>query len=326
MLRKIIKALLPLIFITGQSFAAVTIVALVPDADQFHTVIQAIKDELGSSYRVEIIDIREPPGEATMLNRCKRWNAKAVILMDSKAVKAAQAMQKSDSAFAALPKFVYMTLMADATAAGLSNACGIFFEVPLFTLVTKFRIISAKDFLTVGVFYRKSYSKMIEETARLLRTEKIALRAECIDSAQTGAVTQETVLEALKNGFNKMKKGAKPDVLVVTADNLILNNASLNEFWLGEVKDRKIPVIAPLAILTSKDIAAAAFAVEPDLPQLGAQAANQIFECLEKGVKPVAMGFQQTISVISTVNSKVAEDIGWGLKAEKLSGVNSVVK
>jgi len=322
----IMKGFLLTVCFAVKSMASIVIAALIPDMDQFHSVIRAVQDELGPSYRIEIIDMRENPTEAALLNRCKRADVKALIVMDSKAVKAAIGLQKLDSSLSAVPKFVYMTLLAKETAEGLKSACGINFEVPLFTLVTRFRIISEKEVSKVGIFYRKAYAPMIEETARLLSMEKITLHAECIDSVQTGKITQKTALKAMRDAFKKMQRGEKPDVFLATADNLVLNNASLNEFWIDEVKDRKIPIIAPLTILTSSNIEAAVFAIEPDLSQLGVQAANQITECMENGTSPTVIGFQQTISVISTINSKVAGYLGWKLKAGRLSGVDSIVK
>lgn len=75
--------------------------------------------------------------------------------MDTKALSLALELQKYDSAFTALPKFVLMTLQVKSMAKGLSNTAGITFEVPLYTLVTNFRIISQNDFFKVGIFYRK---------------------------------------------------------------------------------------------------------------------------------------------------------------------------
>ena len=305
---------------------ATNIVALLPESGEFVKVLDGIRGELGDSYHVDVIDMLRPFNIGDIAKQCKMSDAKALLLMDSKAVNTAMELQKQDSLFKAIPKFVSMTLIADVTAQGLSNVCGIKFEVPIYTLVTNFRIISKKDFSSVGVFYRKSFSRSIQESQNLLAKEKINLNSLCLDCDNSQKTSQETALAMMSGFFDKTARDGSVDVFLVLADNLVLNNKTLVDFWLEKVKRGKIPVIAPLDLLTSPKMGLAIFSVYPDLPQLGVQAANQITDYFENRNVPATIGFEPIISIKSTLNSVVAQETGWKLKQEKLGRITTIIK
>jgi ABC-type uncharacterized transport system substrate-binding protein len=300
--------------------------ALMPADTQFQTVLAGIKDELDTSYAIDVIDMSKQFNVAEAANICRQKSVKALLLMDRKAILAAQELQKADNAFAAMPKFVYMTLLVEASTKGLSNVAGIKFEVPIYTLVTNFRIISQKDFSKVGIFYRKSYTATIDEAKKLLGKEQFSLQTVCVDCEHNEKATAQDALKVMNKSFDKMVKEQGSEVFLVLADNLVVNNASLSEFWLDKVKKKKIPVIAPLDMLASPKIGLAVFTADPDLPQLGAQAANQIIEFFENETPLSSIGFEPTISIKSTLNQNVAKEQGWKLKVEKLGRINKIIK
>jgi ABC-type uncharacterized transport system substrate-binding protein len=246
--------------------------------------------------------------------------------MDRQAIKIAEALQKFDNAFVAMPKFVYMTLLVEVSAKGLSNAAGIRFEVPIYTLVTNFRIISQTEFLKVGIFHRKSYTGAIEEAEKLLSKEQISLNPVCVDCEKNGKTTQSDALSVMRKSFDAMLKEHGADIFLVPADNLVVNNSSLGEFWIGTVKKKNLPVIASLDMLANPSIALAVFTADPDLQQLGAQAANQIMGFFENGTPLGDIGFEPVISIKSTLNESIAKEIGWKLNAGKLGRINKIVK
>jgi hypothetical protein len=308
------------------SQAKTNMMAFMPAGAQFQTVLAGIRAELDTTYTIDVVDMSKPVKIEEVAEKRRKNNIKALILMDIKAVRAVQDLQKTDSAFESMPKFVYMTLMVEATTMGLSNVAGINFEVPIYTLVTNFRIISQKDFSKVGIFYRKSYSSSIEEAKKLLSKEQFSLQTVCVDCEQNEKTTVQDVLKVMKKTFDKMVKEKGSEVFLVLADNLVVNNTSLTEFWLEKVKKKKVPVIAPLDMLASLQIGLAVFTADPDLPQLGAQAANQIIEFFENGTPLESIGFEPTISIKSTLNQNVAKELEWKLKAEKLGRINKVIK
>jgi|WetSurMetagenome_2_1015567.scaffolds.fasta_scaffold13409_3 ABC-type uncharacterized transport system substrate-binding protein len=311
---------------TTMGMAKTTMMAFMPADTQFQTVLAGIRAELDTSYAIGVVDMSKPFTVQEVAKKCRNNDVKGLILMDRKAILAAQDLQKTDSAFATMPKFVYMTLMVEASTKGLSNVAGIKFEVPVYTLVTNFRIISQKDFSKVGIFYRKSYSNSIEEAKKLLSKEQFSLQTVCVDCEQTEKTTPQDALKVMKKSFDKMVKEQGSEVFLVLADNLVVNNASLTEFWIEKVKKKKVPVIAPLDMLASAQIGLAVFTADPDLPQLGAQAANQIVEFFENETPLKTIGFEPTISIKSTLNQAVAKEIGWKLKADKLGRINKMIK
>lgn len=306
--------------------AKTCMMALMPADTQFQTVLAGIRAELDTSYAIDVIDMSKQFNVGEAANICRQKSVKALLLMDRKAILAAQELQKADNAFAAMPKFVYMTLLVEASTKGLSNVAGIKFEVPIYTLVTNFRIISQKDFSKVGIFYRKSYTATIDEAKKLLGKEQFSLQTVCVDCEQNEKATAQDALKVMKKSLDKMIKDQGAEVFLVPADNLVVNNTSLSEFWLEKVKTKKLPVIAPLDMLASPKIGLAVFTADPDLPQLGAQAANQIIEFFENETPLSSIGFEPTISIKSTLNQNVAKEQGWKLKAEKLGRINKIIK
>ena len=311
---------------TAVGLAKTNMMAFMPADPQFQTVLAGLRSELDTTYAIDFVDMSKPFKTEEVANKCKKSGAKALILMDRKAIVMVRDLQKIDSSFVTIPKFVFMTLMVEATTKGLVNVAGIKFEIPIYTLVTNFRIISQKDFNKVGIFYRKSFTGSIEEAKKLLNKEQITLQTVCIDGEQNDKTTAQDALNVMKKSFDKMVKEQGSEVFLVLADNLVVNNTSLTEFWLEKVKKKKVPVIAPLDMLASPQIALAVFTADPDLPQLGAQAANQIIEYFENETPLESIGFEPTISIKSTLNQAVAKEVGWKLKAEKLGRINKIIK
>ena len=316
-----------LFFMThGVSASSINLVALMPAEGRFQTVLEEIRDQAGLGYHIDVIDINKKPSGKAIADHCTSINAAGLILMDTKAVNAALELQHYDSTFRTLPKFVLMTLLAESTAKGLSNAAGITFEVPLYTLVTNFRIISQKEFSRIGVFYRNSFARSIEESRKLLEKEQITMSAVCVDCDQNQKTSIENALNIMNASLDRMVAKEKVKVFVVPADNLIVNSKSLSEFWMGKIKKKRIPVIATIDLLASAQFGAAVFTADPDLTQLGVQAANQIVEHFENKTPMEKIGFEPTISIKSTLNVPVADELGWKLKNEKLGRITTIIK
>ena len=324
---KAVSVIAVLFFMThGASASSVHLAALMPFEGRFQTVLEEIRDQAGPGYSIDVIDINKNPTVKTISDRCTSVNATGLILMDTKAVNAALELEKYDSAFKAMPKFVYMTLLSELVARGLSNTAGITFEVPFYTLVTNFRIISQKDFARVGIFYRSSFAHSIEESKRLLEREQITISAVCLDCDNGKKPSIENLLHIMNDSLDKLVSKEKVEVFIVPADNFIVNSKTLSEFWLGKIRKKRIPVIATIDFLASAQFGAAVFAADPDLTQLAAQAANQITKHFEDKTPMNKIGFEPTISIKSTLNIHVADELGWDLKNEKLRRITTIIK
>jgi hypothetical protein len=324
---KLLSVIFILIFSTHSiADPRINLVALVPASGPFMNVLDEIMDQLGSGYHIDVIDISKNPSGKTIADQCSSNNATGLILMDTKAIKEVVELEKLYGNIKALPKFVFMTLQAKLTAAALSNTAGITFEVPLYTLVTNFRIISQKEIYKIGIFYRKTFEHSIEESMKLLEKEKIAVNSQCIDCDQNNKTSIDNVLSLMNDSWERMVATDKVDVFVIPADNLIVNPKSLAEFWIGTIKNKHLPIIATIDLLASEKFGAAVFTADPDLAQLGNQAASQIMEHFENNRPMDKIGFEPTISIKSTLNTHVAEEIGWKLKNEKLGRISTIIK
>jgi hypothetical protein len=306
--------------------SSINLVALMPAEGRFQAVLEEIRDQAGPGYTIDVVDINKNPTVKTIVDRCKSDNAAGLVLMDVKAVNMALELQKYNSAFKAMPKFVFMTLLAELTASGLSNAAGITFEVPLYSLVTTFRIISRNEISRIGIFYSKSFTRSIEESKRLLEKEKISIISRCVDCDQNQKASIENSLALMNDSWGRMVAQEKVDVFIIPADNLIVNSRSLVEFWIGKIRKKRIPVIATIDLLASPKFGAAVFTADPDLTQLGNQAVNMIAEHFENKTSMEKIGFEPTISIKSTINARVAEDIGWKFKDEQLGRITTIIK
>lgn len=307
------------------SFAVTSILALIPSEKQFQQALESTKIELGPDFSINTVEMSNKFTSDQFVMQLKKTDAQALILMDTKAVTTVIELQRSDSTFIALPKFVLMTLMAEVTASKLQHACGITFEVPIYTLVTNFNIVSAKDFSKVGIFHRNSAGPAILTAQKLLKKEQLELFPVCIDCKNPEKTTIQDAMATMNKQFGVLTKRDKVDVVLLMADNLIVNNSNLGTFWIGKVKKQNIPVIAPLDMLASPEIGLALFTADPDLTQLGIQSANQILDYFENGTAIETIGFEPTISIKSTVNKTIARNIGWKLKEEKLSRINTII-
>jgi hypothetical protein len=298
------------------------IVALLPAEGNFLTVLDGLRGELGEKYRIDVVDMKKPPSVKELGASFRSANGSALVLMDSKAVALARELQASDSSFNAVPKFVVMTLMAELTARGLQSVAGIKFEVPGYTLITNFHIISQNDFSRVGVFYREQFKESVEEARKTLAKEKVEIEAVAVDRLGRD---EDEIEKILKSSLKKMTEERHVEVIWLLADNALINAKNIGSFWAGAVKKKKIPVIAPLEQFASPAIGVAVFTADPDYAQLGVQCANQIVDVVENG-KPVGeIGFEPTISVKTTLNTKVAKKLGWEFKTEKLNRVNKII-
>ncbi len=306
--------------------AVFSIAALIPGDGKFMSVLEEIRKQAGAGYRFHVIDMNKTTKVEDVAAQCVSSNSQALILMDTKAIRSALALENYDSSFKALPKFALMTLMVEATSRGLSNIAGVKFEVPFYTVVVNFRILSKKEIKKVGIFYRRSFSGIIEESIKFLGKEGITICPVCVDCDEKIKADPENALKIMNQSLDKLVKDEQIDVFLVPADNLIVNSRSLGTFWINKVKKMKIPVIAPLDMLASSKLGAAVFTADPDLPQLSAQTVNQIVEYFENNTPMEKIGFEPTISIKSTLNLRVSREIGWKLKNDKFNRITTIVE
>jgi len=308
------------------AIAETRLLCIMPMGPYFQKSLSGISVELGSKYHIDTLDVSKAENLDVALATLKKVKPEGLILMDTKAIRIAGLLQARDSAILAMPKFVLMTLQADTAAKDLKNVAGVRFEVPGYTLVTGFRAISSSDVTKVGVFYRKSFQSVIDNSTKLLAKEKIELVGACIDCDAAKALTPELAIKTMGKQLKVLVKEKNVQAIWLLADNMIINQESVSSFWLGKVARTKKPVLVPLENLASLQIGVGVYAADPDYEELGTQSAGQIVQVFEEETPASDIGFEPLISVKTILNLDVAKRLGWQIKQDKVSGISKVLK
>lgn len=299
--------------------------AIMPPGENFQQAWSGMKSDLGNRYEWKTFDPGSKNAEDSLARLCSAYAPRALVLMDSRAVALAKRMQARDSAIAALPKFVLMTLKAENVAKGLHKAVGVRFEVPAYAVFTQLRALSNHDFTRIGVFYRRNFSAFVEDSRRLLGREKLELIGKCIDCDDGGSPSVDEIVKSLEQGMDEFKE-AGVQVVWMLPDNVLVNPTILERFWIPRIRRGNLPLVVPIANLASKQADLGLFSAYPDYPQLGVQAAQQIVQVLEQDVPPATLGFEPQISVQITLNLGVAKRLHWEIRKELLDRVDDLVK
>ncbi|MEO7425471.1 MAG: hypothetical protein ABI036_09810 [Fibrobacteria bacterium] len=316
-----------LIFLGGMGApvcAAIRLLAITPNGEAFMQALEGLKSDLGDKYEVRRFDAALPDAADSLRNVVRTFTPQGLILMDSKAIVLAKALEKDSAAFAHIPKFVTMTLKAEGAIQGLENVAGIKFEVPAYTIFINLRILSRRDFRKVGVFYRQSFSAFVEESRKFLAKENIDLAGECMDCGGEGKLPPGAVSGKLRESMERLAS-QRTDVIWMLADNTLVNETTLKGFWLTHFKEYGLPVVVPLPNLASLELNLGMFGVWPDYRQLGMQAAQQIIQVFESGETPGKLGLEPLVSVQTVINLDMAQKVKWDLNKDKLYRVNSVL-
>ncbi len=300
------------------------LLVLMPPGPSFEQAWSGMKSDLGRRYVWTAFDPALPDAPDSLRKLIGAYAPRGVILMDSKAVKLAKLMQELDSGFAALPKFVLMTLKAEEAAKGLRNALGVRFEVPAYVIFTKLRSLGEKEFTRIGVFHRRSFSAFVEESRRLLAREKLELIAHCLDCETGEPLLEEKIPRLLERGLNRMKS-AEVEVIWMLPDNMLVNSTTLGRFWVARFRRGKTPLVVPLAHLAGEQADLGMFSAYPDYNQLGMQAAQLVVQVLEDGVPTESLGFEPLISVHTTLNLGVTKRLRWPVREEMLERVDAII-
>lgn len=309
----------------GASHGGARLLAIMPMAESFRQTLSGMESDLGGDYELRSFDADTRSAPAALLERCRAFRPEGLVLMDAKAIRLAKDLQKRDTAFARLPKFVLMTLKAEDAVQGLDNVAGIRFEVPAYTIFTNLRILSAKDFRKVGVFHRKGFSEWIEESRRFLAKENIELASLCLDCGRDSALSPGETTRAMKAGMQEFLD-RKVEVAWMLADNALVNETTLKGFWLPRFRRGAVPLVVPLANLAGLDLDMGLFAAYPDYFQLGVQSAQQIIQVFESGIPVGDIGLESLISIQTTFNEEVSRRTGWGLRPGSAHRVNTILR
>lgn len=309
----------------AQDEAKPALAVVYPEGEAFESVVSGVERELGDEYTLERFKADAAP--AIMAKRLEAKEFKGIIALDGPSLDAIVEYQKTAKS-AGVPIFVGATLQvkSEVERRGIKDACGVEFEVPAFTQFSNLKFVSTGKFDKVGVLYRSDFDPMIQAAkTQLAQTENLELIGYCID-CDGSKLDEKTVVKKLDEGWKKI--GDTPNMAFwLLADNGVLTNKTLAEFWLKKVAKAKVPVVAPLEMFVNgqKGLGEMALmSMGADYVELGSQIAGNVRAVLEDGETAADQGFEPLVSVKKALNTKKADKIDWELNSENLSRVDKL--
>lgn len=321
-------------FNTTLLFAALSVSAqdkpvldlVLPSGADFDSVFSGLKRELSGDYEIKAFRFDDQVNAESVAQQLEQSNPKALIALDNASLDIIKAAQNKPS-LKEVPVFAGAMLQVEQEikTKGITNACGVQFEVPAFTQFSNLKQASISKFLKVGVAYRKDFQGMINLSKEQLKKDNIELREYCLDCDGKN-LDEKATIKGLKETWKSMDSEAEMAVWVL-ADNGLLTPKTLGEFWLDKVAKSKKPVVAPLEMFVTgqKPVGELALlALGPDYVELGSQMAGLVQSVLEDGENVSDKGFEPLVSVKKYLNQKKADKIDWKLNPETMNQIDKV--
>jgi hypothetical protein len=246
-----------------------TIVVMMPSTSQTQEVWTGLSDELGRDYELVSVRVDSGDDDATVAEALRRHAPRAVVLMNNPTVAAYAEYQRKHVGDAFPPAIVAMTSFLDGPRASLLQATGVYYEVPLITVVTNLRKLITTPIERIGVVRRSALEAYVRREAELAAHEHIAVVEE--------HVGPEPNASELKRAIRRVRQRA--DALWVLNDDRLLTARLIADAWLPGVSERPwIPTLVGAAPLVSPQTPFGTFAVLPDHTALGVQVASLVFD------------------------------------------------
>jgi len=284
----------------------------------FTTVYIAITNELKENYTFTDYVIDKSTEYKKFKAKVKEINPVILVLMDNQTIKFAIKYNKEEKI--KIRGVALMGLNLKRLLMDNDYIAGIAYETPAYSLVTQFRFVNAKPVKNVLVYYRGSlFSEMVQTAKERLKTENISVIG--VDVEKNGKSRSE-VEKFIKSNLKKDVNSGKHDVFWVNLDSGMLNTNLFFTTWIPTARSAKIPFIAGTKKFVSSKLSFCLFAISPNLPDYGTQAAQMIEAILEDEEKPADLGVEDLIAVNKFINMKRAKDGGFKIKKEHLYDVD----
>ena len=230
---------------------------------------------------------------AVAIEALKRHRPVGIVLMNNPTVAAFRSYEASLTKPLRLPNVSIMTSFLQSKRLG-PNATGVAYEIPLITSVTQLRRLLVDPVERVGVIYRSSLGRFVELQRELAAREQIVV---------VGQTVSETPNESeIKRALRILKH--QVDTVWVLNDDRLLTPQLISKGWLPGLNERPFrPIIVGAESLVKSGLSFGTFAVLPDHTELGAQAANVMFDIADEGwALPPGYGTQEPLSTKTTLD------------------------
>ncbi len=292
-------------------------------SDDMNTVAEVVKKDLKGHEVTEFI-MKKETEYAEFFDAFKQQKPQLLALFDNKAVnfmkkmQAEKAIPEAEKAQAAATMALNLRyVLKDA-----QNICGIAYEVPAFTTVTRFRALNKKPLQHILAPYRKSeFEASFLEAKQQLDKENIKLLG--VDVEKNGS-NPEDINKMVASVLGDQYEGKKIDAILIPSDNLILNKEGFVNVWLAKARELKIPFICNIDKFASKEFDFCTFAAYPDFSDLGHQFAEQIGEILNNNTPASELGVDYIVAAKASLNMVRSKALQLPLNEEKLETVKVI--
>lgn len=293
-----------------------TVLVCMPETTQTQQAWTGLNDELGEEFGLIAVRIEGRDDTRIIEEAVKRHRPSGVVLMNNPTVTAYRRYESVLAPTKRVPNVSIMTSFLQARRLG-PNATGVAYEIPLITSVTHMRKILAERIERVGVIYRGSLARFVNDQRDLAAREQIAIVGE--------AVSEDPNESEIKAALRTLKQ--KTDAIWVLNDDHLLTPKLISKGWLPGLNERPWrPAIVGAESLVAAELSFGTFAVLPDHTELGMQAANVIFDIADEGwVLPDTYRTQEPLSTKTTLDLVQVKE-RFHLLPDALAHVDRVLK
>ncbi len=272
---------------TRRRAGAPRVLVCMPETKQTIEAWRGLSDELSQEF--ELVAVRvDNRGDASIIAQAvERHRPSALVLMNNPTVAAFRAYERTRETGFRVPSVAIMTSFLQEKHLA-SNETGVAYEIPLITSVTHLRKVMVEHVDRIGVVHGPSLHGFVNLQRELAAREEIHVLAEMVGEAPNES--------EIKRALRQIKQ--RVDAVWILNDDRLLTPHLISMGWLPGLNERPWrPAIVGAESLVSADLAFGTFAVLPDHTELGAQAANMVFDIADEGWKlPEGYRMQQPLS------------------------------
>ncbi len=309
-------------FLLSPSLAAATLMTVSFDSAEMKLVKETVARDLKKHKHVDFIIDKNSDYEQ-FIAALQKHKPDFLALMDNKAVNFMKKLEEQKPQnFANVQAAATMALNLRHLLHKSQKICGIHYEVPAFTIITRFRSLIQRNLSRVLAPYRASeFEWMMTEARQQLQKEGIELIAVNVEA---NGREQSAINDMVEKVLTEEYSGKKVDAILVPTDNVILNKEAFTGIWLRKARSMKVPFLCNIEKFASKDFDFCTFAAYPDLVALGHQLAEQINEVLENGNSVAELGVDYIIGVEEALNLARARTLELPLRTDRIEAIQRV--
>ncbi len=306
--------------VSAAAYAKEPLLIIRTEGKGFEQAVQGLREELEEEFSLNEMIIDKRTSINDLAGKMGQVRPRGVVLMDNISIFLYKKYQRRlpDSAVI-IPSVSLMGSFMDLAVRGMKNATGIFYEVPLVTSVVNLRLVlPSVPFHKVGIVHRA----FMEPSVRINKTY---CAKEDVRLASYQIPDKRNIKPELDKGLKKLVKKEKINALWVSNDNKIVNAELLRSVWIPFAKRFQKPIFVGVEVLVHPKFMFGTFAVIPDHVQIGVQAAEIIFDIMERGWQVGDRQVEPPRSVYKILNLRQAERF-FKVDEENLDKIDKILR